>query len=52
MASFSQLANQGKNAIAAFDTKQLILLLGGAALVVGVIIFFGHLISPPTTSRS
>ena len=28
MASFSQLANQGKNAIAAFDTKQLILLDG------------------------
>ena len=47
MASFSQIANQGKNAIAAFDTKQLILLLGGAAVVVGVIFFFGHLIITP-----
>jgi flagellar M-ring protein FliF len=47
MASFSQLANQGKNAIAAFDTKQLVLLAGGAALLVGVIVFFGHLIITP-----
>ena len=47
MASFTQLANQGKNALAAFDTKQLIVLLGGAALVVGVIIFFGHLLATP-----
>jgi flagellar M-ring protein FliF len=47
MASLSQLANQGKNAIAAFDTKQLIVLMGGAALVAGVIIFFGHLIITP-----
>ncbi|MGH9550587.1 MAG: flagellar basal-body MS-ring/collar protein FliF, partial [Terriglobales bacterium] len=47
MASFSQIANQGKNAIAAFDTKQLILLMGGAAVVVGVIFFFGHLIVTP-----
>jgi flagellar M-ring protein FliF len=47
MASFSQIANQGKNAIAAFDTKQLIVLMGGAALVAGVIIFFGHLIITP-----
>jgi flagellar M-ring protein FliF len=47
MASFSQIANQGKNAIAAFDTKQLILLMGGAAVVAGVIFFFGHLIITP-----
>jgi flagellar M-ring protein FliF len=47
MASFTQLANQGKNAIAAFDTKQLILLIGGAALVIGAIAFFGHLIITP-----
>ncbi len=47
MASFSQIANQGKNAIAAFDTKQLVLLMGGAAVVVGVIFFFGHLIVTP-----
>jgi len=47
MASFSQIANQGKNAIAAFDTKQLVLLLGGAALVVGIVVFFGHLIITP-----
>src|SRR5882724_12581713 len=47
MASFNQLANQGKNAIAAFDTKQLILLMGGAAIVIGVIFFFGHLIITP-----
>jgi flagellar M-ring protein FliF len=47
MASFTQLANQGKNAIAAFDTKQLILLMGGAAIVIGVIFFFGHLIITP-----
>jgi len=47
MASFSQIANQGKNAIAAFDTKQLILLLGGAAVVIGVIFFFGRLIITP-----
>jgi flagellar M-ring protein FliF len=47
MASFSQIANQGKNAIAAFDTKQLVLLAGGAALLVGVIVFFGHLIITP-----
>ena len=47
MASFSQLANQGKNAIAALDTKQIVLLLGGAAVVAGVIIFFGHLIVTP-----
>jgi flagellar M-ring protein FliF len=47
MASFNQLANQGKNAIAAFDTKQLILLIGGAALVIGAIAFFGHLIITP-----
>ncbi len=47
MASFSQIANQGKNAIAAFDTKQLIVLMGGAALVAGVIIFFGRLIITP-----
>src|SRR6266436_9525177 len=47
MASFSQIANQGKNAFAVLDTKQLILLAGGAALLVGVIIFFGHLIVTP-----
>ncbi len=47
MASFSQIANQGKNAFAALDTKQLILLAGGAALLAGVIIFFGHLIVTP-----
>ncbi len=47
MASFSQITNQGKNAIAAFDTKQLVLLIGGAAVVVGVIFFFGHLIITP-----
>jgi len=47
MASFTQLANQGKNAIAAFDTKQLIVLMGGAALVGGVILFFGHLLATP-----
>jgi flagellar M-ring protein FliF len=47
MASFSQIANRGKNAVAAFDTKQLILLLGGAALVLGAIFFFGHLIITP-----
>src|SRR6266700_7106574 len=47
MASFSQLANQGKNAIAALDTKQIVLLLAGAAVVAGVIIFFGHLIVTP-----
>ncbi len=47
MASFSQIANQGKNAIAAFDTKQLILLIGGAVVVVGVIFFFGHLLITP-----
>jgi flagellar M-ring protein FliF len=47
MASFSQIANQGKNAIAAFDTKELIVLMGGGALVVGVILFLGHLIITP-----
>jgi len=47
MASFNQLANQGKNAIAAFDTKQLIVLMGGAALIAGVVIFFGHLLATP-----
>ena len=47
MASFTQLANQGKNAIAAFDTKQLVVLIGGAALLVGVIIFFGRLLVTP-----
>jgi flagellar M-ring protein FliF len=47
MASFNQLANQGKNAIAAFDTKQLILLAGGAALLVGVMVFFGRLLVTP-----
>lgn len=47
MATFTQLANQGKNAIAAFDTKQLIVLMGGAALVAGVIFFFGHLLITP-----
>jgi len=47
MASFSQIANQGKNAIAAFDTKQLIVLMGGAAIVAGVIFFFGHLLITP-----
>src|SRR5712691_4811202 len=47
MASFNQIANQGKNAIAAFETKQLIMLMGGAAFLVGVIIFFGRLIVTP-----
>ena len=47
MASFNQLANQGKNAIAAFDTKQLIVLMGGAALVLGVVLFFGRLLATP-----
>src|SRR5271169_2695541 len=47
MASFSQIANQGKNAFAALDTKQLILLSGGAALLIGVVIFFGRLIITP-----
>lgn len=47
MASFSQIANRVKNAIAAFDTKQLILLIGGAAIVAGVIFFFGRLIITP-----
>src|SRR5258708_20858134 len=46
MASFSQIANQGKNAFAVLDTKQLILLAGGAALLVGVVIFCGNLIVP------
>ena len=52
MASFNQLANQGKNAIAAFDTKQLIVLMGGAALMAGVIFFFWHLLARPTSNRS
>src|SRR5258705_12016533 len=47
MASFNQLANQGKNAIAAFDSKQLIVLLGGAAAIAGVVFFFWHLIVTP-----
>jgi flagellar M-ring protein FliF len=47
MASFSQIAQQGKNAIAAFDTKQLVLLIGGAVAVIGVMLFFGHLIITP-----
>jgi len=47
MASFSQIANQGRNALAALDTKQLILLMGGAAVVIGVVFFFGHLIVTP-----
>src|SRR5882724_9855705 len=47
MASLNQLANQGKNAIAAYDTKQLIVLMGGAALVAGIIFFFGHLLATP-----
>jgi flagellar M-ring protein FliF len=47
MASFSQITNRGKNAIAAFDSKQLALLIGGAVVVVGVIFFFGHLIITP-----
>lgn len=47
MASFNQLANQGKNAIAAFDTKQLVVLMGGAALMAGAVIFFWHLLATP-----
>ncbi len=47
MASFNQLANQGKNAIAAFDTKQLIVLMGGAALMAGAVVFFWHLLATP-----
>ncbi len=47
MASFNQMANQGKNAIAAFDTKQIIVLMGGAALIAGAVFFFGHLLATP-----
>src|SRR5450755_2071380 len=47
MASFTQLANQGKNAIAAFDTKQLIVLMGGVGLIGAAVFFFGHLLAMP-----
>ena len=47
MATFSQVVNQGKSVIAALDTKQIIVLMGGAALITGVMIFFGHMISTP-----
>lgn len=47
MTSFNQLANQLKSVIAALDTKQLLGLMAGAALITGIMIFFGRMIATP-----
>jgi flagellar M-ring protein FliF len=39
--------NQAKNVIAALDTKQILVLMGGAGFITAVVIFFGHMISTP-----
>src|ERR1043166_9259306 len=39
--------NQTKSVIAALDTKQILVLMGGAGFITAVVIFFGHMISTP-----
>jgi flagellar M-ring protein FliF len=47
MATLSQAVDQAKSVIAALDTKQLLVLMGGAGFITAVVIFFGHMISTP-----
>jgi len=47
MASFNQLANQGRTQLAAFDTKQLIVLMGGSRTYGGSGGFLWHLLATP-----
>jgi len=47
MASFNQVLNQGKSVLAALDTKQLLLLMGGAGFITAMVIFFGRMIVTP-----
>ncbi len=43
----SNFINQAKSVIAALDTKQILVLMGGAGFITAVVIFFGHMISTP-----
>jgi flagellar M-ring protein FliF len=47
MASFKQVLNQGKSVLAALDTKQLVILMGGAGFITAMVIFFGRMIATP-----
>ncbi len=47
MPSFNQVVNRGKSFLAAIDTKQLILLIAGAGVMVGIFLFFGRLLATP-----
>ena len=47
MATFNQIVNQGKSVIAALDTKQILVLMGGAGFITAIMIFFGHMIATP-----
>ena len=47
MASFNQAFNQAKSVLAALDTKQLVLLMGGAGFITAIVIFFGRMIATP-----
>ncbi len=47
MASFKQVLNQGKSVLAALDTKQLLVLMGGAGFITAMVIFFGRMIVTP-----
>src|SRR6266436_6751963 len=43
----SNFLNQAKSVIAALDTKQILVLMGGAGFITAVVIFFGHMIVTP-----
>jgi flagellar M-ring protein FliF len=47
MDGFKQILIEARNIIAALKTKEILVLMGGAAFVTGIVILFGHLIATP-----
>jgi len=47
MNSFKQFLNEVRNIIAALKTKEILVLMGGAAFVTGIVIMFARLIATP-----
>jgi len=47
MNSFKQLLNEARNIIAALKTKEILVLMGGAAFITGLVIMFTRLIATP-----
>jgi len=47
MDSFKQILAEARNIIAALKTKEILVLMGGAAFIMGIVIMFVHLIATP-----